>query len=365
MSEHPASSGPDQRPPLPAQRPTPPGPAAAYGEPPRRGGGIFSKILTTVASSVLIASLVLNAYLGTIVYSLYAGPSEQVYIQGSADYRVVILPVDGAIGDDTASKVRRSLDALDQNPPDAIVLRVVSPGGGITASDQIWHRIKRFRAAHPDVPMVASYGSVAASGGYYVSTPCDYIMAETTTITGSIGVIATGFTIEEMLDKIGVTPEVIASTASTNKDTGSMYRSWTDKDREVIRGLLDNGYQRFIEVVKEGRRGILTEDEIREVATGAIFMANDALEKKLVDGIGYVDDAVVKASELAGIPASVQPTVTIISEPQKFSALGLLSANDVDRSALLNMDAGKLRSVLTELGMPEVSYRAPVAMPGE
>ncbi|QDU71891.1 Putative signal peptide peptidase SppA [Mucisphaera calidilacus] len=321
--------------------------------------------MTTVFTSVLILSIVLNLYLGAIVYSMYAGPSELVYREGDPEYRVVILPVDGAIGDATASQVRRSLRSLEANPPAAIVLRVTSPGGGITASDQIWHHLKSFRAVHPEVPVVASFGSVSASGGYYVSTPCDFIMAETTTITGSIGVIATGFTISGMLDKIGVTPEIIASTNSTDKDTGSMYRPWTEQDRDVIRGLLDSGYERFIAVVAEGRDGVLTEDEVRELATGQIFMAQEALDAKLVDGIGYLTDAIDKAVELARVPSSVDPAVMLITEPEGFSPWSLLWSSGPDPESLLTMDAGELRAALLELGMPEVSYRAPLALPGE
>ncbi|MEQ9454541.1 MAG: signal peptide peptidase SppA [Phycisphaeraceae bacterium] len=362
MTDHPATSGPEQRPPLPHTRPATP-PQYAYPEPPRRSGGIFSKIATSLAATLLITSLILNAYLGAIVYSLYAGPTETPYASGDPEQRIVILPIDGAINDTTASSLRESLKSLSANPPKAVVLRITSPGGGITASDQIWNRITQFKTKHPDVPIVASFGSVAASGGYYVAAPADFIMAETTSITGSIGVIATGFTIEGMLNKIGVTPEVIVSTDSTNKDTGSMYRPWTDHDRQVIRGLLDSGYKRFVDVVAQGRAGVLTEEEVRSVATGEIFMAQEALDAKLIDGIGYLDDAIDKAIELAGIPADTKPTVTIIRKKETFNPLGIISSSTPDLNTLLTTQ--RLRDMATELAMPEISYRAPIALPSE
>ncbi|WP_428389248.1 signal peptide peptidase SppA [Mucisphaera sp.] len=358
MTDHPASSGPAQRPPLPPRRPAPP--AGGYAPEPRRGSGIFAKVLTSLAASILILSVILNFYLGAIVYSVYSGPSEEVYAAGDPMHRIVVVPIDGAIGEDTARSFRNSMNALEGNLPKAIVLRVNSPGGGITASDQVWYRLSQFKEEHPDVPVIASFGSVAASGGYYISAPADFIMAETTTITGSIGVIATGFTISDMLEKIGVTPEVITSTDSVNKDTGSMYRPWTEQDREVIKGLLDSGYERFVTVVKEGRRAVLTEEEVRGVATGEIFTAAEAQEAGLIDGIGYLDDALDKAVELAGIPADVTPHITVIREPEPFNPFALVSSGVGGMEALT---AQRLRALALELGLPAVSYRAPISMP--
>jgi protease-4 len=140
---------------------------------------------------------------------------------------------------------------------------------------------------------------VAASGGYYVASGADAIVAHPTTITGSIGVISLHVSLVGLLDKIGVKVEALKSGA--NKDMGSPFRNMSEDDRKLLQGLIDQFYARFVAVVTEGRKGRLTEGQVKSLADGRIYTATQALEAKLVDGIGYLDDAVGEAKKRAGL----------------------------------------------------------------
>ncbi len=174
----------------------------------------------------------------------------------------------------------------------AVVLRVDSPGGDVVASDEIHHALQRLNK-----PIVVSMGSLAASGGYYISVPADYIYATPHTLTGSIGVISQFVTAQELLDDIGV--EVVVITAGEVKDFGSYYRNMTDDEVAYWQALIDETHEAFIEVVAQGRG--MDVDTVRDLADGRVYTGQQALALGLVDGVGYFDDALVKAAELGGI----------------------------------------------------------------
>ncbi len=363
MSDQPDSYQPPQpegRPPInpsysaPPPPPPPGYPPPYYAPPPAKpAGGIITKVATSLIATVFISSILLNVYFAIILsQQISLGPIvEQTYQAGETDKRIVILPIMGIINDESAVFVRQAVKSLNENPPAALVLRVNSGGGTVGASDRIWHQLDTFRAKHPNVKIVASFGSYAASGGYYVSALADHIYAETTCITGSIGVMGQLFTVEGLLDKIGVEPVTMVATQSPNKDAANdITRTWTEQDREVIQVLLDSAYDRFLQVVVEGRSGVLSEEEVREIADGRVLTAQQALDAKLVDDIGYLDDAVNEAAKLVGLsPDKVHVTV-LGSKPTIMQAL--LGA-DTD---LPTMNAEQVRSALTELGVPRLSY---------
>jgi protease-4 len=174
----------------------------------------------------------------------------------------------------------------------AVVLRVDSPGGGVVASDEIYHALTQL-----DKPLVVSMGSLAASGGYYVSAPADYIYATPHTLTGSIGVISQFVTAEDLLDDIGV--EVVVITAGESKDFGSMSRNMTEEERAYWQALLEETHDAFIQIVADGRG--MSVQEVREFADGRVFTGQQAFDLGLVDEIGYFDDAIQKAAALGGI----------------------------------------------------------------
>jgi len=180
----------------------------------------------------------------------------------------------------------------------AVVLRIDTPGGDVTTSDILYNELISFKS-RKKVPVVAAFMGVAASGGYYLASGCDAIVAHPTTITGSIGVISMHVSLTGLLDKIGVKVEALKS--GPNKDMGSPFRALSEDDRRLLQALIDQFYARFVSVVVEGRKGRLTESQVRTLADGRIFTAPQALEAKLVDGVGYLADAVFEAQKRANV----------------------------------------------------------------
>jgi protease-4 len=192
-------------------------------------------------------------------------------------------------------------------------MRIDSPGGAVAPSQEIYEEIKK---ASEEKHVVVSMGSIAASGGYYIAAPADMIIANAGTLTGSIGVIMEVPNLEGLMSKIGVRTEVIKS--GRHKDMASAFRKMDKDDRDIIQGVLDNVHEQFIRAVAEGRK--LTVEEIRPLADGRIFTGEQAKGLGLVDGIGTLEDAVMKAGELAGI--SGEPEV--VSKKEKLSFMELL-----------------------------------------
>jgi protease-4 len=185
---------------------------------------------------------------------------------------------------------------LDQASADsnvkAILLRVDSPGGTVAASQEIALEIQRF-----DKPIIVSSADVNASGAYMISSQCDEIYALPTSAVGSIGVITQIPNLEGLLDKLGI--EFTTVTAGEYKDAGSLYRSITPTETELLQGQVDFAYEEFIAIVAEGRD--LPEDEVREMATGWAWSGAEAQEMGLVDELGTYNDALDRAAELGGI----------------------------------------------------------------
>ena len=242
--------------------------------------------------------------------------------------------------------------ALHQSNIRAIVLRVDSPGGGVTSSDQIWYEIERLKKK--GLPIIASYGGVAASGGYYVSCGADEIVAEPTCITGSIGVIAQIFTFEGLMDKVGIEPVTLVATGSPEKNTANdLFRSWNDKDRQKILTMLDAAYDTFNQRVQDGRKLAITDAAtIDALADGSIFTAQAAVTNGLVDRIGYLDDAITRAETAAGLRVG-SSTVVFLRQPPSFA--DVLMAHEQPRPASL-LDADTIRSFVNDLGSPRVMY---------
>ena len=199
---------------------------------------------------------------------------------------------------------RAILDAGDNEKVKAIVFRVESPGGSPTASDQIWRAIKRVQ--EKGKPVVVSMGSVAASGGYYVSAGADYIMADRSTITGSIGIFGGKFALEGAFNKIGITFD----TVSVGGDFADAYGTakFTQGQEAEVKAWLKRGYDRFLGIVGDGRG--MSYDEVHAVARGRVWSGEDAIDKGLVDEIGGFMDAIEKAKELGGIDVDVTPRLT-------------------------------------------------------
>ncbi|MEL6728704.1 MAG: signal peptide peptidase SppA [Pseudomonadota bacterium] len=204
---------------------------------------------------------------------------------------------------------------------EAIVFRVDSPGGSPSASDQIWRAIERIQEEEQK-PVIVSMASVAASGGYYVSTGADWIIANRTTITGSIGIFGGKFAIEEGLARIGVNAETIKVGGSFTGAFSTM-EGFTDEQRTMVRSWLQRGYDRFTSLVAEGRG--LSLEQVDVVARGRVWSGEDALANGLVDELGGLTTAIAKAKEMAEIEADTQ--VRIVSYPMSMGGLPFFSSS--------------------------------------
>ena len=196
------------------------------------------------------------------------------------------------IGKETVDDLNKLADDDDVK---AVVLRVNSPGGSATASEQIWHAIKELKKKKP---VVVSMGGVAASGGYMISAGADYIFAEPTTITGSIGIFGLIPNVSELVtDKLGVTFDGTKTNQYTDFEENLILTKDNAQEIKFMQSYVDRGYQSFLNIVADGRKQ--TSEQIHEVAQGRVWLATDALPIKLVDQLGSLDDAVKKAAELA------------------------------------------------------------------
>lgn len=266
--------------------------------------------LRRLLSTVLLLSILLNVVLLLQLQDFDSAVRENVYSAGDTTRRIVILPITGAIFDLTDQFVHEALRHLESDPPRALILRIDSPGGGVAASDRIADRLKRFQQ-DTGIPVIASYGGEAASGAYYISAACDQIIAEPTCVTGSIGVIMPAFTIEQLLVKLGITPRTLVAEGADHKDVGSITRAWTDEDRRTLQAIIDHMHGRFVQVVADGRG--LSPQEAAAAADGAPLTAQQAVDRQLVDEIGYLPTAIDRAAAAAGLPEDVVPHVTILT----------------------------------------------------
>ncbi len=240
--------------------------------------------------------LLLMAALAVFVFfiaSLFFGISDNEFDLHTGE-RIGLVEIEGVILDS-----KHAVEQLERFENDgsinAVVLRINSPGGGVAASQEIYEAAKRLR--HRNKFVIASMGSVAASGGYYIACAADSIMANPGTTTGSIGVISEMMNLTELLNKIGVRFEVIKS--GKYKDSGSPYRSMNEEDRKYFQGYVDDAYQQFVGVVAEARR--MEKSKVLQYADGRVFTGQQALAFGLVDRLGTYQDALALAAETAGI----------------------------------------------------------------
>jgi protease-4 len=232
-------------------------------------------------------------------------------IEGRGRNKILIVNISGVITNkqersllnekQTPSVVARLKEELDKAAKDkhikAVILKINSPGGTVTASDIIYQEIKKFKQKKK-VPVVACLMDVATSGAYYIANASDMIIAHPTTITGSIGVIVMKLNLKGFMDKLGVKEESIAS--GDKKDTLSPFRSMTEEENKIMQAVIDSMYQKFLTAVAAGRKE-LSVDTLLPLADGRIFTAEQALSHKMIDLIGYLEGAVSEAKKMAGI----------------------------------------------------------------
>ncbi|MHC5057139.1 MAG: signal peptide peptidase SppA [Planctomycetota bacterium] len=266
------------------------------------------KALAIVSAFLFIAVIMLFLQLAGGLGAGLAPPvgriTREVVREGAPDVRVAVVPVTGLIfsgsgpglSGGTAEWVVDALEAAAEDETvKAVILEVDSPGGTITGADLIHRQVELTREG--GVKVVAFFRNVAASGGYYVAAPADRIVAYPTALTGSLGVILQTFNVEGLFKKLGV--EAVTVKSGEMKDMGSLFRAPTDEEKAVLQSIADEAYERFVGVVAKGRG--MSVEEAKALADGRILTAKQAEAAKLVDKLGYFDDAISTAEEVGGI----------------------------------------------------------------
>ncbi|MDJ0830341.1 MAG: signal peptide peptidase SppA [Desulfobacterales bacterium] len=263
----------------------------------------------TFAALLLILLLAVGCSAPTVkLFSDASDPLREFTLMGSEEDKVLLITVRGIITDDPKEGFLRSRPSLVQEVVSqlklaakdkkikALVIKINSPGGTVTASDILYRELSVFKQK-TGTRLVISMFDVAASGAYYISLPADVIMAHPTTITGSVGVIFIRPKITGLMEKIGLNVEVNKS--GQNKDMGSPFRPTTAEEQKILQEMSDEMGAKFIDLVMQHRQ--LNSTEKQDVSTARIYLAEEAVKKGLVDEIGYLTDAINRAKELAGI----------------------------------------------------------------
>ncbi|MBR4104644.1 MAG: signal peptide peptidase SppA [Thermoguttaceae bacterium] len=318
---------------------------------------------------------------------------ETIFGDDDAPGKIVVLPIEGTIETDEYGFLREAIDCIaDDERVRGVVLRINSPGGTIAGSDYYYALLQDLKA-ELDVPIIASMGDVAASGGYYIATAADQIFAERSTLTGSIGVIVSMYDASELCEKVGVASTPVVS--GPMKGMGDFMKKPTPEETAVWQALVDESYEQFLDVVRAGRpwyRGATEKSgedkensqnsengedeavgeksegdepvetalakerdaELRRVADGRIYTAKQALELRLIDEIGFLDDAIDAAIEAAGLTPETAEVVRYEELESWTSALGL---------SALTKRSEPLEQALDSVATPRGYYLIPRAFP--
>ena len=300
--------------PIPGPMPYPPimmmPPMPYPPPPPPRRGGVGRAILMTMLALFLLVSVLLNVAL----LGLGAGDASNIIQEttrtGKADQKIAVVPLKGIIDPNTAAQFDRFLTLAEKDKNvKALVVEIDSPGGTVTASDEIFDRIKRFKSKK-SVPVIVSMASLATSGGYYAACGADHIIAQPTTFTGNIGVLMPRYNFYKLMEKYGVEETTIVSSGAPFKNAGSSFRPETPEEKAYMQQLADAAFVKFKSVVKTGR-GTNLKGSIDEIANGKVYTAEEAKNLGLIDQVGYLHDAQDLARERANLG---DPTVVAYEE---------------------------------------------------
>ncbi|MCL2004977.1 MAG: signal peptide peptidase SppA [Planctomycetaceae bacterium] len=354
----PPPSAPPAQPPqqLPPRPHTPP--------PPARSGGcgamfaLFCFFLLGIVGICVLVGTVMILSVGTDVFGDLSSErldnqvtEKMIGGNDKAENKIAVVSIEGVITSDSDGFIARQIRrVLADSKIKAVVLRVESPGGTMAGSDYYLHLLKKMKAER-EIPIVVSMGSVATSGGYYVSMVGDEIFAEPSTITGSIGVIASLFDASELFKKIGIESTPIIS--GEHKAMGSFMKPMSDEERAIWQRLIDENFGRFKDVIVEGRRALLSPDEVNHLATGQIYTANEALHHKLVDHLGFLDEAVERAGDLADL---LEQEYRVVQYMPKLSFFESMLESRVPNMLLPNR-------TLSEMTTPRVYLLCPYVVP--
>jgi protease-4 len=268
-------------------------------------------------------------------------PLTETVVSGSGRDKVLLLDITGVImGGESGSPlsdrkkpglIARVREALERARKDrdvkAVVLRISSPGGGVTASDMLYRELRTYRQ-ETGVVMIAHVVDIGTSGAYYAALAADAITAQPTSVNGSIGVIMYRVDATGLMEKVGLkTTEIHAGEL---KGLGSPFRHLSDDERKIFQGFIDSLYDRFTGLVAESRK--LSPEAVRKIADGRIYTSDEAKTAGLIDGIGYLDDAIALAKKKAGI---TEAKVVMYRRPGEYR-------NNIYSMNAINIDLGEI-----------------------
>ena len=257
----------------------------------------------------LLGIFVLVVFAGAFFFAYLTGGESKV-LSMLSNYGVGVLVIDGAIDDSRQplSELKRYKEAPWIK---AVVVRIDSPGGAVAPTQEIFEEIRKVKAKKP---VIASMGGMATSGGYYIASACDKIIAYPGTLTGSIGVIMQLANVEELMKKVGI--KGINVKSGPNKDIGSPFQELSAEGRAILQGVVDSVHSQFVSAVARGRD--MDEAVVRKLSDGRIYSGAQAKALGLVDNFGTLEDAIDLAAKQAGIEA--EPAV-YYSRPERESVL--------------------------------------------
>jgi len=325
---------------------------------------IFGILLLFSAGMNMILLVRTFMGLGAGMHGEFQPSTDEYYSDAGARDKIAVISVEGLINDvdektpfgtmlSQLSAFEGQLSKVRSDPRvKALIVEVNSPGGYVTASDEIHHLLANFKKERSDIPVIVFMKDVAASGGYYISAPADKIVAMPTCTTGSIGVIAMIINVKEGLDKIGVKVHAIKS--GKMKDAGSPFKDFTDDDRQYFQKHIDGMYARFLEVVYEGRRdaaGWKDDAALREIADGRVFSAAEAKANGLIDEIGHFEKALEVAKSEAKLTNATVVRYHYVPPPSIFG-LGGANTTTINTGVNVNLNTGGL----PEMDSPRFLY---------
>ncbi len=287
--------------------------------------------------TIMLVLLLLLAFFAGLALILRGQSGSKALL--TAKERVGVVEITGALTD--SKTILRQLKKFSEDETlKALVVRINSPGGAVGPAQEIRAELLKLRARKK---VVASLGTVAASGGYYIASGAEVIVANPGTLTGSIGVIMNLANVEQLLQKLGLT--MFSLKAGELKDVGSPFRSLTPPEKEYLQRLLTKVHEQFIADVAEGRRMLI--HKVREVADGRIFTGAEAQQLGLVDHLGNLPDAIELAGRLAGLKGKVE---AVYPPPEKPSLLRLLFGDEGEEKLATWLGGGPVPAYLWQPG---------------
>ena len=274
---------------------------------------------------------------------------EKVIRTGDGQKRIMVIPIEGLISNQETGEYNHQalLDAVEQVKNDdtikAVLLKINSGGGAVYETAEFYDKMKAAKIER-DIPIYASFGNVAASGGYYMGMLADKVYASNETTTGSIGVIMSGYNTQELLDKVGIKTQVIKS--GKLKDIMSMTREMTDEEKKILDTYINESFDRFVKVVAEGRK--MDENKVRELADGRIYSGKQAKENGLIDEIGYWDDSLAALQKDKDLQDAQVFELSTVEDPFNSFFPSFFGSQ-------LDQEAGQMNELLDRLERPQMS----------